>query len=181
MSTSGNRLVSPKDLLLLGVVSTAYLLLMLLFPETAPRATDTSWRFFLEMIGVLPAVVVLMGLFAVFVSKEFVARFLGRDSGLKGFLLSVFMGTLPTGPLYVAFPLVRMMLKKGAGVANMIAFLTAYACIKLPQELLELRFMGLEFTLARLGLTVVAAGVMGAIAARAMDWSVMDQSAKATE
>jgi uncharacterized membrane protein YraQ (UPF0718 family) len=181
VSKSGKPLVSPKDLIALAVVVCAYAGLILLFPDTAPRAIETSRRFFLEMIGVLPAVVVLMGLFAVFVSNDFVVRHLGRESGLKGFILSVFMGTLPTGPLYVAFPLVRAMLKKGAGVANMIAFLTAYACIKLPQELLELRFLGPEFTAARLALTVMAAGVMGVIAARIMDWGEGSRFTEARE
>lgn len=171
MSSSGKSLVAVKDLIALALVAIGYGALLLLYPEAAPRATESSWRFFLEMIGILPAVVVLMGIFGVFVSQEFVARYLGRKAGLKGFLLSIFMGTLPTGPLYVAFPLVRAMLKKGAGVANMIAFLTAYACIKLPQELLELRFLGPEFTAARVVLTIAAAALMGSVAARIMDWT----------
>lgn len=170
MSNSGKRLVSVQDLLVLAVVAMVYAGLLLVFSDAAPRAIDSSRDFLLEMISVLPAVVILMGLFSVFVSKEFVARHLGKESGFKGFLLSVFMGTLPTGPLYVAFPLVRAMFAKGASVANMIAFLTAYACIKLPQELLELQFLGAAFTASRFFLTIVAAGLMGALATRIVRW-----------
>ena len=85
-----------------------------------------------------PAIVILIGLFAVFVPKQMVADYLGHASGLKGFLLAALLGSLPTGPLYVAFPLAAAMLKKGARIATIIVFLTAWACIKLPQEMVEL-------------------------------------------
>ena len=70
--------------------------------------------------------------------------------------------------LLVAFPLAAAMLKKGARVANMIVFLTAWACIKLPQEMVELQFMGLEFTLLRFSLTAVAAVLMGLLTEKLM-------------
>ena len=71
------------------------------------------------------------------------------------------MGMIPTGPLYIAFPLASMLLKKGARVANIIIFLSAWACIKLPQELMELRFMGFKFMIIRLIFTVVMVILMG--------------------
>lgn len=181
MSNAGKPLVSKKDLLALAAVTAAYAGLLLLFPDAAPRAIESSRRFFVEMIGVLPAVVILMGLFSVFVSKEFVARYLGTKSGLKGFFVSVFMGTLPAGPLYVAFPLVRAMLAKGASVTNMIAFLTAYACIKLPQELMEVQFLGPAFTASRFFLTMAAAGIMGVLASRIMAWGDGIRAGESTE
>ena len=36
-----------------------------------------------------------------------------------------------------------------------LLFLFSWSCIKLPQELAELRFMGYEFMLVRLGATIV--------------------------
>ena len=65
--------------------------------------------------------------------------------------------SLPTGPLYAAFPMAAALREKGARSANIFLFLTAWACIKLPQELLELRFLGPRFMLTRLALTIVLA------------------------
>ncbi|MEA3499846.1 MAG: hypothetical protein U9R41_02330, partial [Candidatus Marinimicrobia bacterium] len=42
-------------------------------------------------------------------------------------------------------------------------FLSAWACIKLPQELIELQFLGIEFMLARLGMTIIFVTIMGII------------------
>ena len=129
--------------------------LSMLFPAKGEKAMLISWEFFKEMVFVLPAVMAVMGLFGVWVERETVVKYLGQGSGVAGLFLSILLGTLPTGPLYVAFPLAGMLLKKGARIANVMLFLFSWACIKLPLELMELQFMGWEFTLTRLLLTVV--------------------------
>ncbi len=165
---SSKKPVSLQSIIVLIGTAVIAGILVYLFPDNRDRVVDTSLRFFYEMISILPAIVILIGLFAVFVPKQMVADYLGHASGVKGFLLAIFLGALPTGPLYVAFPIAAAMLKKGARAANMIVFLTAWACIKLPQEMVELKFMGLEFTLLRFSLTVTAAVVMGLLTERLM-------------
>jgi uncharacterized membrane protein YraQ (UPF0718 family) len=165
---SRKKLVSVRSLAVLAGALAAAGILITLFPDNRQRAVDTSLRFLVEMVSILPAIVILIGLFAVFVPKQLVANHLGHASGVKGFLLAILLGSLPTGPLYVAFPMAAAMLKKGARPANIIVFLTAWACIKIPQEMVELQFMGLKFTLLRFGLTVVAAVIMGLITEKIM-------------
>ncbi len=148
------------------MVASACLLfaLSIIFQEKGEKAMDISWAFFKEMAFVLPAVLVLMGLFGVWVDRRLVVRYLGEGSGIGGLLLAIVLGTLPTGPLYIAFPLAGMLLKKGARVANVILFLSAWACIKIPQELVELRFLGWRFTALRLALTIALIIPMGLLA-----------------
>ncbi|NPV59480.1 MAG: hypothetical protein HPY75_07430 [Actinobacteria bacterium] len=134
--------------------ASALFAMSMIFQEKGEKAMDISWEFFKEMAFILPAVLVLMGLFGVWVDRRLVVKYLGEGSGIGGLLLAILLGTLPTGPLYVAFPLAGMLLKKGARVANVMLFLSAWACIKIPQELMELRFLGWRFTSLRLGLTV---------------------------
>jgi len=137
-----------------GII-TAAVVLLIIYPENRTASIQASYNLFIEFILILPAVMVLMGLFSVWVSKEIVVKYLGHASGIKGLGLAIFVGMMPTGPLYIAFPMASMLLKKGARVANIIIFLSAWACIKLPQELVELRFMGLKFMIIRLLFTVI--------------------------
>jgi uncharacterized membrane protein YraQ (UPF0718 family) len=95
-----------------------------------------------------------MGLFNVFVSRETVVKYLGSSAGIKSLVLGLGLGTLPTGPLYIAFPIASSLRRKGARPASVLLFLFSWSCIKLPQELAELRFMGYEFMLVRLGATL---------------------------
>ncbi|MFO8033675.1 MAG: permease [Candidatus Bipolaricaulota bacterium] len=150
-----------RSWLLLVGSTVGFVLFVLLVPERGTQAGQAAWQYFMEMLQILPAVLVLMGLFSVWVSQDLVVRYLGSGSGLRGMGLSILLGTLPTGPLYVAFPMTDMLLKKGASLKNVVAFLSAWACIKVPQELVELKFLGPEFMGLRLGLTVVFVALMG--------------------
>ena len=148
-------------IILFAGILIAAVILIILYPENKDASIQASYDIFIELIQILPAIMVLMGLFTVWVSKEIVVKYLGHASGITGLGLALFMGMIPTGPLYIAFPIASMLLKKGARVANIIIFLSAWACIKLPQELMELRFMGFKFMIVRLIFTVVMVILMG--------------------
>ena len=167
MNKSGNPKMGGRKknkkgsiIVLAGIILTAVILLIY-FPENRGPSINAAFNLFKELIFILPALMVLMGLFTVWVSKETVIKYLGHAAGVKGLIIALVMGMMPTGPLYIAFPMASMLLKKGARVANIIIFLSAWACIKLPQELVELRFMGFKFMIIRLTFTIVMVIIMG--------------------
>ena len=165
-----------RDVIILGVTVIITIILLLLFPDKQKTVISKSWEIFIEMLGILPAVMVLMGLFAVMIPKEMVVKYLGKTSGLKGIILAVLLGALPTGPLYVAFPMAVALINKGARISNVIIFLSAWACIKIPQEMMEFRFLGLKFMTLRLFLTIVFVIIMGTLIEQIIEWS--DKKAK---
>jgi len=105
----------------------------------------------------------LLGLFNEWVPDEVIVRYLGARSGVTGVALAIGLGSVPTGPLYVAFPIAADLLEKNARITNVVVFLTAWACLKLPQELIELQFLGWRFMILRLVLTAVVAVGMGLV------------------
>jgi len=160
-----------RDIIILGIAIAIAIILISLFPDKREVITASSWEFFIEMIWILPAVMVLMGLFAVWVSKETVVKYLGETSGIRGVFLAILFGALPTGPLYVAFPVAAVLIKKGAKISNIIIFLSAWACIKIPQEMVELKFLGLKFMVLRLILTIVFVVIMGLSIEKIIEWT----------
>lgn len=167
-----------RDLIILGVVLIITVILLSLYPDRKGAVISTSWDFFIEMMLILPAVMVLLGLFAVFVPKETVGKYLGKTSGIKGIILAIIFGALPTGPLYVAFPMAAVLLKKGAKISNIIILLSAWACIKIPQEMVELQFLGPHFMLLRLALTIVFVIIMGIVVEKIVEWSEKEGGVK---
>ena len=159
-----------RDLIILGIILAVTVILLTAFPDRKDPVIGTSWDFLLEMILILPAVMVILGLFAVFVPKETVVRYLGKTSGIKGIILAIILGALPTGPLYIAFPMAAALLKKGAKISNIIVFLSAWACIKIPQEMVELQFLGVQFMISRLILTIIFVFIMGLFIERIIKW-----------
>jgi len=160
-----------RDVILLGITLIIAIILLSIFPDRRDIVFTTSWEFFVEMIWILPAVMILVGLFMVWVSKDMVVKYLGRTSGIKGFFLALLFGALPTGPLYVAFPMAAALMKKGARISNIIVFLSAWACIKIPQEMVELQFLGLKFMALRLILISIFVAIMAISIERLIEWS----------
>ena len=160
-----------RDSIFLGITLIIAIILLLIFPNRRDAVITTSWKFLIEMIWILPAVMVLMGLFAVWMSKETVIKYLGKTSGIKGISLAILFGALPTGPLYVAFAMAAALIKKGARISNVIIFLSAWACIKIPQEMVELQFLGPKFMASRLVLTIIFVVIMGVSVERIIERS----------
>ncbi len=142
-------------------VALVFIALFVWAPELATRSSRVTWEYLLEMVFILPPVFILMGLMEVWLPKDNIKKWLGNDSGIRGGFLSLALGTLPTGPLYVAFPLAASLLNKGASITNVVIFLGAWAALKIPQLMVEVKFLGLSFALVRFVLTTFALVFMG--------------------
>jgi len=73
----------------------------------------------------LAAAFLTAGLIQALVKKEFITRWLGQDSGIKGILLACLGGGLIPGGPYVYYPIAGALLSSGAGLGVLIAFVTA--------------------------------------------------------
>ncbi len=135
-------------------------------PDVALAAGRSSRDFLLEIAGILPPVLILLGLFDAWVPRKLVEDHIGPDSGLKGAFLSIMLGSLAAGPLFAAFPVALSLQKKGARIGNIAIFLGAWAAIKVPMILLEASYLGLRFSLLRTGLSIVGILISGWIVER---------------
>lgn len=132
-------------------------------------AFNMSARYFEEMISIFPAILLIMGLADIWIPTSYVKKYLGNNSGIKGKLLAIFLGTLPTGPMYVAFPLAGELLKKEASLSNIIIFLGVWGSLKIPQIGVEIKFIGLKFSILRFIFTLASVVIMGFIMEKLMD------------
>ena len=160
-----------RDYIIMGIVIAIALVTLLIFQDKSGPVLEVSKKYLLELIMILPAVMIIIGLFSVWIPKEKVVKYMGKTSGARGALISIVLGMLPTGPLYLAFPVASSLQRKGAKISNIIIFISAWACIKLPQELVEIQFLGIEFTLLRLALTVVFVIAMGIIIEKIIEFT----------
>ncbi|MBE3519922.1 MAG: permease [Firmicutes bacterium] len=138
-------------------------------PSAGTKSTAIAMNVFKEMLLILPPVFLLLGLLNVWVPREVIERYMGRGSGIKGALVSMFLGSTLGGPLYAAFPVAAALLAKGARVSNVVTFLTVKAAAEIPLVAVEIRFLGLPFALWRLGLTLAAAVAIGLLVERKVE------------
>lgn len=138
-------------LLLLGV----NLALLAIRPDIGARSFELTGRNLLEMLSVLPPVFILLGLLDVWVKRETMIKYMGEHSGMIGVLIAFFLGSAAAGPLYAAFPVAGVLLRKGSRLSNVFIMLGAWSTTKIPLLLFEASAMGLPFTLLRLGLDII--------------------------
>ncbi|MDO7788616.1 permease [Desulforamulus aquiferis] len=126
-------------------------------------AVQTGFDYLVEMLLFIPPIMILVGLLDVWVPRHIVEKNVGKGSGVKGIFISILVGSAAAGPLYAGFPVVDAMLKKGCRLSNGVIFLCTWATIKIPMIMMEIRFVGWKFALARLFLTlptIIATGYM---------------------
>ncbi|MCR4398373.1 MAG: permease [Firmicutes bacterium] len=121
----------------------------LVMPAKAPLLVRNTVANFAEMLSVLPPIFVLLGLMDVWVPREAFVKYMGDGSGVVGALLAIIIGSLAGGPLYAAFPVASMMLRKGASFYNAMVLLGAWSTLKIPMFLFETASLGARFSISR--------------------------------
>ena len=114
------------------------------------KAINTTAYSLKEMILVIPPIFVLLGLMDIWVPKETMTRYMGEGSGVKGTLLAIFIGSAAAGPLYGAFPIAAVFMKKGVSFFNVLVFIGAWSTTKIPMFLFEISSLGAKFAVTRL-------------------------------
>jgi uncharacterized protein len=128
-------------------------------------AIVTAGERFLEIMPRIALALLAAGFIGVLIPSEPVARHIGPDSGFPGVLLaSVVGGFIPGGPI-LSFPLVVVLYKAGAGLPQVIAFLTAWSVFAFHRVLIyEINLMGWRFSAVRLISSIILPPLAGLIA-----------------
>jgi uncharacterized membrane protein YraQ (UPF0718 family) len=127
-------------------------------PDRGPKMAEVTLYSFREMLLVLPPIFIILGLLDVWVPREKMVRFMGEGSGVRGVLLALFLGSAAAGPLYGAFPVAQVLLRKGASIRNVLILIGAWSTTKIPMLMFEYANMGARFTITRL--VVDLAGIL---------------------
>jgi len=126
------------------------------------------------MLSVLPPIMILLGLIDVWVPREALMKYMGKDSGFTGVLIAILIGSIAAGPMYAAFPFTAVLLKKGVKFSNIIIFMNAWCVTKISTLLFEISAIGYAFTLSRLIIDVPGVIVMGYLVERFMGKEDLD-------
>lgn len=127
-----------------------FFLLWIINQELGMKALQVTGYSLREMILVIPPIFILLGLLDVWVPRETMIKYMGDHSGVKGVVLAFLIGSAAAGPLYGAFPVAAVFMKKGVKFSNVLIFIGAWSTTKIPMFLFELSALGARFALTRL-------------------------------
>ena len=130
------------------------------------ESVKSSGYYIKEMLMIMPVIFILTALLDMWVPKEKILRYLGKEAKTKGILLSFVVGSISAGPVYAAFPMCVMLHKKGASIRNVVIILSSWAVIKIPMLINEAKFLGPKFMAIRWVLTIIAIIIFSWITAK---------------
>ncbi|MFV0552704.1 MAG: permease [Anaerorhabdus sp.] len=170
-----------RDNIFLIVVAAAYILMFIISPDMGVISIKNSSYYIKEMLIIMPVIFVLTALLDTWVAKEKITKYLGKESKVKGIILSFVLGSISAGPIYAAFPMCVMLHKKGASVRNLVIILSSWAVIKVPMLLNEVKFLGIKFMAIRWVLTVISIVVFSWITSKIVkDKDIVQKEEKAS-
>ena len=137
------------------------LVMLLVDPGIGIKSFRISRDNLLEMLMILPPIFILLGLLEVWVQRETMIKFMGEKSGLKGIIIAFLLGSATAGPLYAAFPVAGVLLKKGSKFSNIMIFIGAWSTTKIPMLLFEASAMGWKFMLTRFVINIPGIVLIG--------------------
>ncbi len=103
-----------------------------------------------------------MGITNYFTDPRTVSKYVGKGSGIKGWLLAVFAGMLSHGPIYAWYPLLRDLRNQGMK-SGLIAVFLYNRAIKIPLLPLMVYYFRIPFVVILTSYMIVASIIQGQI------------------
>lgn len=149
-------------------VLAAVLLFLSLLKDRSKTAASlqAAWKFFRSMA--LPVLLTLwaIGFLLTFLTPGLISGAVGQGTGWRGVVLAAVFGSVALIQAFIAFPLAGSLLRQGASVSAVAAFVTTLVMVGVVTAPLEIKYFGRRFTFWRNALSfvfaVLIALVMGA-------------------
>ena len=118
----------------------------------------------LQVTPLLIFAFIIAGMVQHIVPTEMISQWLGAESGFRGILIGTAMGGFMPGGPYVSLPIAAGLLRVGASVGTMVAFITSWSLWAVSRIPLEIGILGWKFWLIRLACTFFFPPIAGLIA-----------------
>ena len=119
-----------------------------------------------EFFRILPPVLIIIifiGLLLGFVPPAEISKVIGEQSGFGGVLLIALLGAILHMPAFISFPLAGSLLKSGASISAVAAFITTLTMVGTATLPLEVKELGKKIALLRNGISFIIAIVIALI------------------
>lgn len=118
----------------------------------------------LQIAPLLIFAFIVAGMIQILIPREIISKWVGVESGFRGLLIgSVLGGLMPGGPV-TSLPIAAGLLRTGASIGTMVAFLTGWSLLAISRLPMEIGLMGWKFALIRLACVFFFPPIAGFIA-----------------
>jgi len=126
----------------------------------------TAGSLLIQIMPLLIFAFILAGMVQVLIPTEMIAKWIGPESGFRGLLIGTGVGMLTPGGPPVILPIAAGLMRAGAGIGTLVAYVTAWSLLAVAALPLQVGIMGWKFVLIRLACVFFFPPIAGLIANR---------------
>jgi uncharacterized membrane protein YraQ (UPF0718 family) len=119
-------------------------------------AAKALWKMAPGLLAIVGVVGLILGL----LPPETITRLVGAEAGFLATATAAVLGAVTLIPALISFPLAASLLRSGATVTTIAAFITTLVMVGFVTAPMEIKALGRKFTLLRNGLSFAAALVI---------------------
>lgn len=146
-----------------GIAIISFLVAFIKDKKKAIQSFKIAGKSFIKILPIVFIIIIIIGLLLGFVSPDQISKFVGEQSGLMGILLVGAVGAIMHIPSLLSFPLASSLLKNGASISAVAAFITTLTMIGTITLPLEIKELGRKIAFLRNGISFVIAIIIALI------------------
>ena len=117
-----------------------------------------------QILPLLFCAFVVAGMIQILIPNEVISKWVGSESGIRGIIMGTVAGGLSPGGPYISLPIVAGLLRSGASIGTMVAFLTGWSLWAIARLPMDISILGWKFTAIRFSITCLFPIIAGVIA-----------------
>jgi len=118
---------------------------------------------FLKSLPSLLTILGIVGLILGILTPNTISKLIGAEAGFLATAIAAIVGAITLIPSLIAFPLAGSLLRSGATIMTISAFITTLVMVGVVTAPLEIKSLGKKFTIFRNGLSFLGALIIAAI------------------
>lgn len=138
--------------------------------QKTKTALKKSWKAFENILPLFLTILLLIGLSLAIVSPEMILQVLGNRSGWLGIGIAAFIGSVTLIPGFVTFPLAATLLKSGAGLTQIIVFISTSMMVSVVTMPAEIQYFDRKIAITRNFLAFLFSAVVAVVLKAVLEW-----------
>ena len=160
MKQNKKRSKNIIPLIALAVILAGYMVLYFVDGALFQKSTEKFLALIIQIAPFLLIVFVVMFINFLFFKPEIVKKYLGAQSGLKGYIFAIIFGIISVGSAYMWYPLLKDLRKSGMS-DKLIAIFIYNRSIKLHLLPVMILYFGLKYTMLLTVVTILFSLIIG--------------------
>lgn len=131
--------------------------------EKTFKALKKGWTSFENILPTVLCVMAVVGISLSLIDEDLIAKVIGPNTGVFGIIFSIAIGSITMMAGFIAFPLGATLMIRGAGPAQVAAFISSLMMVGFLTVPMEEKYWGRKVTLLRNALGIVVSMAVGLI------------------